>query len=250
MLEVPRWLVELAARDDPPTVIGDDLLRRFKRAGVTRFAPVAGTEEIAEEEAERAMAVGVSGLGIGLIDTFEEEPAPVLSSLLRLVGVVERYDVLRRLKLAAIDMRQVEDTARAMLQRGGFRYFERVLETGIVVTYARPYLASNRGGHLGRRWWPPAGPEREFHRRLIEELRNPYYAHSDRTPLRTVLDTGVLFGDDGRAIFTEAWTPLSDDDLKALANLAQAQGERFEKAAKESNDELRELLGRPSTGDE
>jgi hypothetical protein len=231
-LEVPDWLGELAARDDPPTTIEDEFLERLERAGVEKLVPVVGREVVPEEEGARATAIGVHVPGIGVADSLEDEAAPVGASLSRLVDFLERLDKLRRIRLAAIDMRFAERTAIALRHRDGpARLFERVLETGLVVTYARPYLDSNQSGGVGGRWRPPPGPHREFHHWVIDELRNTYHAHADRSPRRTLTDTAEYLGLEGPPTYAEAWWRLTDSELETLAELARKQAERFEAEA-------------------
>jgi hypothetical protein len=54
----------------------------------------------------------------------------------------------------------------ACLKAGLPACYERVLETGLIVTYARPYLESNKL-RVGKRWLPESGADREFHQWLI-----------------------------------------------------------------------------------
>lgn len=86
------------------------------------------------------------GPGIGFLEPFEAEATRVAAALDRLVTFLEQFDKLRRLTLAAIDMRLVEKAARAMLDGQVPAPLLRVVETGLIITYARPYLDSNRAG--------------------------------------------------------------------------------------------------------
>ncbi|MBA2741382.1 MAG: hypothetical protein H0U46_05170 [Actinobacteria bacterium] len=243
-LEIPNWLAELAAHDDPPTVIDDELLGRLERVGVEKLVPVVGTDIVPDEDGARATAIGVQVPGVGVADSFEHEAAPVLAAFDRLVTFLERFDKLRRLRLAAIDMRLVEQTARALLEvPATVRLSKRVLETGLVVTYARPYLDSNRSGGVGGRWRPPSGADREFHHWVIDELRDTYHAHADRSPRRTITDTAAMLGVEGPPTYAEAWWSLTDSELEKLAELAGKQAERFEAAAVEAGRELGEARG-------
>ena len=72
-LEAPSWLLELAARDDPPTEIGRELLARFAAAGVEELVPTDGSESLPIEEASRTVGVGALGPGFGFADSFEGE---------------------------------------------------------------------------------------------------------------------------------------------------------------------------------
>lgn len=247
-LEAPAWLTEFAARDDPPTEIEPQMLARFARAGVVDLAPSDGDTILEVADAARATAVAARGPGFAIAESFEGEPAPVTAALERLCEYIECFDRLRRLRLAAIDMGLVASTARALAHRGGpARLFERVLETGLIVTYARPYLASNRAG-LGRRWRPESADDRALHDRIIDELRDPYHAHADRTPHRTITDTTECLGLDGPPIFAEAWWRLTDDELTQIAELADRQAARFDAAARELGAELGERRDPPDDG--
>jgi hypothetical protein len=246
VLAAPDWLVELAARDDPPTVIENELLARFRSAGVDELVPTDGTESLPVEDAAQATGIGALGPGFAFGESFEDEPAPLAGALVRLRDQVEGFDLLRRFRLAAIDMRLVEDTARALADRNGpARLFERVLETGLVVTYARPYLSKGAGG-VGYKWRPTDEADRLLHRRLIDERWHPYHAHADRTPRRTLTDTAAMLGIEGPPNYAEAWWRLTDTELAAIADLARRQRERFEKAAHDAGAELGEQRPDPT----
>jgi hypothetical protein len=108
----------------------------------------------------------------------------------------------------------------------------RVFETGIVVTYARPF--SDQGiGPLDRNKYAPASNDaRRLHFNLID-LRNRLYAHTDETNYRWIQE-GVtdVFGfspelmgiPHGSAV--EIVVELSND-LAAIAALAAAQAATF-----------------------
>lgn len=239
-LVADEWLVELAARDDPLSVIDPQLLARFAHAGVVQLVPSDGTESLAVGDAARATGIGAHGPGFGFGESFEDEPAPTAGALARLCEFVERFDRLRRLRLAAVDMGFVVSTARQLADRlGPARLFERVLETGLVVTYARPYLESNRAG-VGRKWRPESEPDRKLHDWIIDELRHPYHAHADRTPRRTLTDTTAFLGLEGPPTYAEAWWRLTDEELAQIADLAERQEARFDAAARKVGAELGE----------
>lgn len=237
-LNADEWLIELASRDDPPT--GRDelepLLARLARSGADRLAPAAGSNELPLADAAQATGVGALGPGLRFAESLGEDPAPVAAALVRLAEYLERFDQLRRLRLAGIDMRLAQKTARELADRTGpARLYERVLETGLVVTYARPYLESNKSGGVGRKreWRPVSAAERALHDWIIDELRHTYHAHADRTPHRTLIDTAALLGIDGPPTLAESSRPLSDSELEAIAELARKQAERFEAKANE-----------------
>ena len=237
-LEVPAWLAHRASHDDPPTVLDDDLLARLERAGVESFVPVLGRELIDDERGAHATGVGVWGPGIGFLEPFEAEATRVAAALDRLVTFLEQFDKLRRLTLAAIDMRLVEKAARAMLDGQVPAPLLRVVETGLIITYARPYLDSNRAGGVGGRWRPESGADRAFHQHVIDELRDAYHAHADRTAHRTILDAAEFLELEAPPAYAESWRRLSSTDLETLADLAGRQAARFEAGAAEAGREL------------
>src|SRR5207248_2420935 len=71
-------------------------------------------------------------------------------ALERLVEMFQQFDRLSRFRLAASDMQLVTHAAKALIDArendGPARLYERIIETGMVVTYARPFLKSNEAG--------------------------------------------------------------------------------------------------------
>ncbi len=173
---------------------------------------------------------------------------PVTAALHELSDAFERFDRIARLKRAAVDLDLVEHAADGLIKarehRGKARYFERVIETGMVVTYARAFAGSNRAG-LGSDDAPADKSDRELHDEIIR-LRNRYHAHADHTPDWTLHDLRRLFGEAGRPMFSEQWSQLPASKLRALADLAMRQRERF---AAEANRLDIERFG-PRDGDE
>lgn len=159
--------------------------------------------------------------------------APITVALDELADSLERFDRIARLKRAALDMGLVEHAAGGLIeareQRGKARFYERVIETGMVVTYARVFGRSNRAG-LGEDDAPEAEADRELHDEVIR-LRSRYHAHADHTPDWTLQDLQRLFGETGRPMFSEQWTQLPASKLRALADLAIRQRERFTEEA-------------------
>jgi hypothetical protein len=246
-LEWPEWLLEWALRDTPPAELGASLLARLKAAGVAMLRPAdAATRALLEPgEHDRANAIGASGPGFAFAEELENGPTPVTDALARLCVWVEQYDLLRVLRLGAIDMQFASWAARALADEDGpARLWARVLETGLVVTYARPYLESNTRT-VGRKWWPDNSADRELHERIIKEVRSPYHAHTDRTPHRTLVDTAAMLGLDGPPTFAEGWSHLSVAELEHLAALTERQAERLHSAADEIGAELGEPRDRP-----
>jgi hypothetical protein len=154
---------------------------------------------------------------------------PIYAALDELTRIVEGFDAIARFRFAASDMKLVERAASALIdandQRGPARLFDRVIETGMVITYARPFLPSNEAG-LGDAWLPKDEAERELHDELIE-LRGEYHAHATHTPQRRLDDVTHMFGEEGRPRYAESWSRLPVEKLRALEALAARQAERF-----------------------
>jgi hypothetical protein len=189
------------------------------------------------DQAERATAIAARGPGIALAESLGIEAAPIGAALERLCTFVEHFDRLRALQFAASDMRLACSTARGLAQGGKLRDFQRQLETALVVIYARPYLPSN-GLRLGGRWRPVRPADRELHDRIVDELRDPYHAHADRTRYRTLIDMSDEHGPDAR--FTESWSIIGKDFVPQVAVLANRQAARFEGASRKLTAELKD----------
>ena len=120
----------------------------------------------------------------------------------------------------------------------------RVLETGILVTYARPF-----SGHSSRTIRPARGlsPElRKFHDEIIGR-RNKVYAHTDHTDIRLIVNLrstdavdAFAAGDDETMIREEA-DVLTEKGLTWLRELAQIHYT----ACHAEVDRLRVRLGSP-----
>lgn len=244
----PEWLVERASRDSPPAQLSASLLARLKAAGVAELRPADADVRnfLDPSDHERANAIGAAGPGFAFAEEFEGGSTPVADALMRLCVWLEGYDLLRALRLGAIDMQYAASAARALVDEDGpARMWARVLETGLVVTYARPYLASNTRV-VGRTWWPESPEDRELHQRIIEDVRSPYHAHTERTPHRTLVDTSAMLGLDGPPTFAEGWSQLNTAELAKLADLAERQAARLHAAADEIGAELGEEREHPS----
>ena len=159
--------------------------------------------------------------------------APITDALDELAVSLERFDRIARLKRAAVDMEPVEHAAEGLIEarenRGEARYFERVIETGMVVTYARAFAGTNRAG-LDDADARIDQHDRELHDELVS-LRNRYHAHADHTPEWTLTDTRRLLAVPGRPLFSEQWSQLPAAKLRALADLAARQHKRFAEEA-------------------
>jgi hypothetical protein len=235
-LEPSPLLVELAAADDPPTELGP-YLARLRNSGATELyvgaltdsgaiIPVASTDQAGGGD----MMVMTRSPRVSTwwpIGLFPSSTAPTRDGLDGLLVAFEGYDRIARLRLAASDMTLVAHAAAGLIeardQRGPARFFERIIETGMVVTYARPFLPSNEAG-LGQRWWPQDEAGRELHEKLVD-LRSEYHAHAEHTPQRRLeIMTGLA---SERPILTESWSVLSVDTLQLLEDVATQQAKRF-----------------------
>jgi hypothetical protein len=139
---------------------------------------------------------------------------------------------IKRLRLAASDMEQVVEAAATLRGRRLSEGAERIMHTGIVIAYVRPF--KNAGiGSLDEEVWGPADPgDRALHDRLVE-LRDKVYAHTDNTEYRDVQDTSALLGIEGGPTYAESWVSLSEGGVARISLLADAQARRFKEAAAE-----------------
>jgi hypothetical protein len=113
-----------------------------------------------------------------LVVDWKTTAAPLREAIDNMLAEFECYDRIRR---AASDMELAAHAATGLIeardQRGSARVFERVIETGMIVTYARPFLPSKEAG-LGERWLPEDEAGRMLHDELID-LRGEYHAHAE-----------------------------------------------------------------------
>lgn len=160
--------------------------------------------------------------------------------------------------IAASDMRQVAEAA-AYVDENKLRSKMsedtwRVMWTGLFVTYARPYLASNKLGPVAGRLGKPADPAlRPLHEKLLDR-RDDVFAHNDRTDHRTVGDVtqrnpshaSVLEWDDERGItrFVETYAEIDPGALPRLIQLANHQRERFVERVREIDEQLGDAFAR------
>jgi hypothetical protein len=139
----------------------------------------------------------------------------------------------RRLILARSDMKQVEATAEFLLHGHELNaHVERVLWTGMIVTYARPFMSTNRIGAIPGRLARPSPDLQDLHKNVIER-RSDLSAHTDVTDLREVVD---VFGT-GR--MSELYYGGNVDALPGLIELARENHARFG----ERLEEVERLLG-------
>ncbi len=86
-------------------------------------------------------------MGRRFVASEEVDPGTPLSDVLkRLVRPVQGFDKITRFRLAAKDMSLAAHAAAALVDaaegHGSVRAYDRVLETGMVVAYVRPFLES------------------------------------------------------------------------------------------------------------
>jgi hypothetical protein len=145
-----------------------------------------------------------------------------------------------RLRLAASDMRQAAAGARHLEAVAGGSTArmnadaELALETGVIVSYARPFTRQGIGQLDRAAWAPDDEAKARLHASLIR-LRNIRYAHTDKTDLRSTED---VFGE-GR--FSESWQPLAASAWPRIAELATVMEQGFADLARALEGVLRDL---------
>jgi hypothetical protein len=134
-----------------------------------------------------------------------------------------------RLLFAAQDMAECSGAIDFLMEKSDIPGdVRRALETGAVVAYARPWLASNTIGALGEHWLPDESAERALHDVLIID-RHQVYAHTDEeVEARWVSGAQWEAGTLRKPTpILPAWRPLSLDRLPEIAKLAESQKDRF-----------------------
>ena len=145
---------------------------------------------------------------------------------------------LEALILAGGDMFDVLETSRYLLGEHPDApghdgqmpwHVRRTLETGVFVTYARPFIGMRGDGHM-RRARGLSDELRASHDDIVFR-RNRVYAHTDRTPLRRILE---LSDPDERAAWVrergelqEEWFPPTREGLQTAIALATAHLQSF-----------------------
>ena len=149
------------------------------------------------------------------------------------------YARLETLILAGGDMFDVLETSRYLLgdhpeaasgHDGGMPWHvRRTLETGLFVTYARPFVEARGGGQMKRA--PGLSDELQTWHDDIVYRRNSVYAHIDRTPFRRILQ---LNDPEERAAWVrergelqEEWFPPTRAGLETTIALATAHLQSF-----------------------
>jgi hypothetical protein len=129
------------------------------------------------------------------------------------------------LRLAAWDMDQANTAAICILHRT-YENVRAVMQTGLAVSYARPFTISHaeprlnllrltaKGRQRGTDWLPEDTHDRLIHRQLMN-LRNKVYAHTDKTDWRKVVRQGVQ------------WSWMCDAFLADVAAMTKRQHDRF-----------------------
>ena len=217
--------VELAKLEEPPVDL-KSYIRRLRDAGATEVYVSsitaggvfieAATVEVAKA---RRSAITARSRRVVAMEEIEWESggaAAFAEALDRLVTTFQQFDKISRFRFAASDMWLVAHAAKALVDArendGPARLYERIIETGMVVTYARPFLESNEAP-IGRKWWPRDKPERELHDELLG-LRHEYHAHAGHTPRRRLENATTMLGREGRAMFVESWEELPSWKLR------------------------------------
>jgi hypothetical protein len=142
---------------------------------------------------------------------------------------------LERLVLAMGDMADAQGAAEALLRLNLPFHVRRALRTGMFASYARAFNDSRGDPPL------PAAPtrgltqaQRELHDWALAE-RDSVWAHSDRRGHRRGQATEDV---KGNLAFEEQWTSLTNEQLTALSELAQALRERYKREAETLSREL------------
>lgn len=232
-LEPSALLVELAAADDPPTDLGP-FLGWLASAGAIEVYVALRTDsgvlfEISSLDQAGGGEVHVAGRSVRVLASsavdWQSSETPLRDALEQFVTALADFDRLARFHFAASDMELVAHAAAGLIesrdQRGEARFYERVIETGMVVTYARPFLQNQPG--LGGSWRPEDEAGRELHDELVA-LRGEYHAHAEHTRHRGL---EFLPTESGRPVMGESWSQLSIEKLRLLQEVAERQAKRF-----------------------
>jgi hypothetical protein len=249
-------MVELAASDNPPTEL-EPFLGQLAKAGAIEFFVARGTAQgalfpISSREQTRGGDTFVAARSVRVLASWQidwqSSGTPLRDALAKLVTELVGFDQIARFRFAASDMNLAAHAAAGLIEARGphghvasARVFERVIETGMVVTYARPFLENQPG--LGRRWWPQDEDGRALHEELVD-LRGEYHAHAEHTLHRT-LEIMTGFTQSGRPILSEGWTQLPIHKLRILKDVAERQAERFMAEAERLDLELLGPVERP-----
>jgi hypothetical protein len=140
----------------------------------------------------------------------------------------------KRLILAAQDMGDAAEAATELDVRHG----SRVLETALVVSYARPWTASNSIEPLGEQWLPSGRQDEGLHFDLMR-LRDKLYAHTDEEfGARGVADVRHLVGA-AQIMLVPSTRTIKAEVVSIVREMANAQRERFREAAEQLSRSVR-----------
>lgn len=241
-------MVELVGRADPPVDL-EGYVARLRSAGATEVyvalesrGGVLVEASSADAAMDRPSAIVAKGRRVVAPERirWEEGDTAIADALARLTTMLQRFDKVSRFRLAASDMRLVAHAAAALVDAqendGPARVYNRIIETGMVVTYARPFLDSNKAG-IGRKWWPRDPAERELHDELVD-LRDDYHAHAEHTAQRRLENAAEIFGELGRPMFVESWSMLPVWKLRPLEKLAKRLAGELDAEARRLDIEL------------
>ncbi len=209
------------------------VLRRLRAVWVTRIEPYPG-------RTFTGLTLWFGDFAISVDNIWVESSSPVADALDEAVRVAERWDLLRRLHSAWMDMDQIIHAARALLdaeEASGQESPEvhpvagplrEVIETGIVTMYARHFDGDR---DLPRRWWPK-GKRKAVHDRLIAR-RNTVVAHADETTERQLVTLPTAGPGPPVTVVAEARRSMSTEDLGELIHHCEGLWARYSDAVLE-----------------
>jgi len=146
----------------------------------------------------------------------------------RKVDESERNRLVRKrtaLVLAVSDMRQAAAAARTLVTEDD-RDMARVLETGMVVSYMRPFTG-RPPGRLPEAYVPQAAAGAEYHAEL-KDLRDRLHAHTDEESGRVVsVLSAVREGDVVSVQWHEQGPAISPEELPGLIEHFERLRDRF-----------------------
>jgi len=140
------------------------------------------------------------------------------------------------LTLAEVDMRQVANAARALNDDDRLP-FRRMIETGLVVTYCRPFSGAPKDGVPPQKtvvdMFAPTADFAWLHAQLWE-VRNKLFGHTDDDYKHRRMAVDVF----GSHRYSEQYQHLDPERLVAIAALAEALAEQFREAKEELQQSL------------
>lgn len=240
-LAPPEWLRRIIT-SERADFDWQPILGQLTQGGVTSFD--------SNGQPDRPDQLLVSGPGLPplFVNVRRDTSAtPTSDALTNLASYVERLGLLRRLHSAWVDLWHVADTARYLAEYAHSKDPVRspppqsptamigpLSEVGIIVMYARSFTGRAR---LGGRWLPANSSHRALHDEVIR-ARGSDHAHADWTDSRTMIDHTAVSGVPGPPVLAEMRSRLSREKLLAIAELAEAQRNRFYEVTRELKAEL------------